>query len=57
MPTYKISAKKLGRECNFEATALDRQDVVKKASEHAKVCSVCSGLTEDQVAKAVEEIQ
>lgn len=57
MPTYKISAKKLGKECNFEATAMDRQEVIKKASEHAKTCSKCMGLTEEQAASAIEEIQ
>ncbi|MEM0201098.1 MAG: DUF1059 domain-containing protein [Candidatus Micrarchaeaceae archaeon] len=57
MPTYKITAKKLGKECSFEATSPERQEVIKKAAEHAKVCSVCSGMTEEQVAAAVEEIQ
>ncbi len=57
MPTYKVSAKKLGKECNFEASALDRQEVIKKAAEHAKTCSVCAGLTEAQVSGAIEEVQ
>ena len=57
MPTYKISAKTLGKECNFEASAMDRQEVIKKAAEHAKTCQVCAGLTEEQAAKAIEEIQ
>ncbi|MGC8479757.1 MAG: DUF1059 domain-containing protein [Candidatus Micrarchaeia archaeon] len=57
MPTYKISAKKLGKACNFEASAPERQEVIKRAAEHAKVCQVCAGLTEEQAAAAVEEIQ
>lgn len=57
MPAYKITAKKLGKECSFEATAPERQEVIKKAAEHAKVCSVCAGLTEEQASAAVEEVQ
>jgi predicted small metal-binding protein len=57
MPTYKITAKKLGKECSFEAIAPERQEVIKKAAEHAKVCSICAGITEEQATAAVEEIQ
>ncbi len=56
MPTYKITAKKLGKECSFEAIAPAREEAIKKTAEHAKVCSICAGVTEEQAAAAVEEI-
>ncbi len=57
MPTYKISAAKLGKKCGFVAESATAEEVVKKAVDHAKTCSICSGLSEEQAKNAVEQIQ
>lgn len=56
MPTYKISAAKLGKNCGFVAESATAEEAVKKAIDHAKTCSICSGLSEEQAKSAIEQV-
>jgi predicted small metal-binding protein len=55
--SYKFSAQKAGKNCNFVAEAATSEEAVKKTMEHAKACSACSGLSEGEVKGAVEQVQ
>ncbi len=57
MTSYKISARKLGKECDFQAEAPTSEEAVRKAVEHAKACNVCSDLKEEQVKANVEAVE
>lgn len=57
MVSYRVSSRQLGRSCDFRAEGQTREEVVKKAVEHAGTCSVCASLSEQQIASAVEELQ
>ncbi len=56
MTTYKVSARKLGRNCDFQAEAPTKEEAVRKAAEHAKSCNSCAGLSEESIAANVEAI-
>ena len=52
---YSFSARKAGKNCDFQFASDAREEVVAKAKEHAASCVVCTGLNEQQLNEAVEE--
>ncbi len=52
---YSFSAKKAGRNCEFVAAADAKEEVIKQAKMHATTCSVCAGLSDEQLNAAIEE--
>ncbi len=57
MTNYRISAREMGKNCDFQAEAPTSEEAVRKAVEHAKSCSVCSGLNEEQAKANIKEVQ
>jgi predicted small metal-binding protein len=52
---YRFEAKKAGIECGFIAANNAREEVVRSAQAHAKMCSACANLTEEKINSAIEE--
>ncbi|MCL5008342.1 MAG: DUF1059 domain-containing protein [Candidatus Marsarchaeota archaeon] len=52
---YSFSARKAGKNCDFQFASDAREEVIAKAKEHVASCNVCADLKEEQLAAAIEQ--
>ena len=52
---YKFAAREAGSECQFEAAAEEREQLVEQIKEHGKTCQACSNLNEADIQAAIKE--
>ncbi|MCL5440361.1 MAG: DUF1059 domain-containing protein [Candidatus Marsarchaeota archaeon] len=52
---YRFAAKEAGSECQFEAAAEEREQLVEQIKEHGRSCQHCANLKEADIEAAIRE--